>query len=115
MARYSQHQDEAIELVRFLNNEESQRARAIESSRPPTLTALYEDEEIAEKQPFIPLWKPVIDNAIVRPAAPTKTDYNEVSSEVWTAAHDVMSGKMEAKSAVGRLNAKLQRLKGNGW
>ena len=115
VARYSQHQDEAIELVRFLNNEESQRARAIESSRPPTLTALYEDEEIAEKQPFIPLWKPVIDNAIVRPAAPTKTDYNEVSSEVWTAAHDVMSGKMEAKSAIGRLNAKLQRLKGNGW
>ncbi|MAC81550.1 MAG: ABC transporter substrate-binding protein [Rhodobacteraceae bacterium] len=115
VAKYSKHQDEAIELVRFLNNEESQRARAIQSSRPPTLKALYEDPEIAETQPFIPLWKPVIDNAIVRPAAPTKTDYNEVSSEVWTAAHDVMAGQMDAQSAIGRLNAKLSRLKGSNW
>ena len=115
VARYSQHQDEAIELIRFLNNEESQRARAIESSRPPTLSALYEDPEIGEKQPFIPLWKPVIDNAIVRPAAPTKTDYNEVSSEVWTAAHDVLAGEMDAEAAIGRLNAMLNRLRGNNW
>ena len=115
VAKYSEHQDEAIELIRFLNNEESQRARAIESSRPPTLSALYEDPEIGEQQPFIPLWKPVIDNAIVRPAAPTKTDYNEVSSEVWTAAHSVMAGEMDAEAAIGRLNAMLTRLKGNGW
>ena len=115
VAKYSEHQDEAIELIRFLNNAESQRARAIESSRPPTLTALYEDAEIGEKQPFIPLWKPVIDNAIVRPAAPTKTDYNEVSSEVWTAAHSVMAGEMEPEAAVARLNAMLTRLKGGGW
>jgi len=101
--------------VRFLNNEESQRARAIESSRPPTLTALYEDAEIAEKQPFIPLWKPVIDGAISRPSAPTKGDYNEVSSEIWTAAHSVMSGEMDAESAVARLNAMLTRLKGDAW
>lgn len=115
VSRYSEHQDAAIELVRFLNNEESQRARAIEASRPPTRSALYEDEEIGERQPFVPLWKPVIDNAVVRPSAPTKTDYNEVSSEIWTAAHDVLAGEMEAQAAIGRLDAKLQRLEGNGW
>lgn len=115
VAKYSEHQDAAVELVRFLNNEESQRVRAIEASRPPTLSALYQDEEIAEKQPFIPLWKPVIDNAIVRPSAPTKEDYNEVSSEIWTAAHDVMAGEMDAESAIARLNARLERLKGSGW
>ena len=115
VARYSEHQDPAIELVRFLNDTESQRKRAIEASRPPTLSALYQDEEIGARQPFIPLWKPVIDNAIVRPSAPTKADYNEVSSEIWTAAHDVMSGEMEAGAAVARLNARLSRLKGAGW
>ena len=57
----------------------------------------------------------MIDNAIVRPSAPTKADYNEVSSEIWTAAHDVMSGEMEAGAAVARLNARLSRLKGAGW
>ena len=115
VAKYSTNQPEAIELVRYLNNEDSQRARAIESSRPPTLIALYEDAEIGEKQPFIPLWKPVIDGAIARPSAPTKGDYNEVSSEIWSAAHSVMSGETDAKSAVGRLNAMLTRLKGDAW
>lgn len=115
VSKYSEHQDAAIELVRFLNDEESQKARAIDASRPPTRTALYEDEEIAQKQPFIPLWKPVIDTAIVRPSAPTKTNYNEVSSEIWTAAHDVLAGESDAQTAIGRLNARLDRLKGDAW
>ena len=80
----------------------------------PRLAKVVEGGRRTSKLPSeSPTGAPV--DAIVRPAAPTKTDYNEVSSEVWTAAHDVMSGKMEAKSAIGRLNAKLQRLKGNGW
>jgi trehalose/maltose transport system substrate-binding protein len=61
----------AIELVRFLNNYENQKERAIVTSRPPTLNAVYEDPEVAAEQEFIPLWKPVVDNALPRPSAAT--------------------------------------------
>lgn len=115
VSKYSQHPEEAIDLVRFLNNYESQKARAIDSSRPPTLMPVYDDKEVAEKVEFIPLWKPVIENAMVRPSAPTKTSYNEVSSEIWTATHDVLEGKTTGAKAVAKLAGRLKRLKGAGW
>ena len=115
VSKYSKHPEEAIELVRFLNNFENQKERAIETSRPPTLNAVYADDEVAEKQEFIPLWKPVVDNALPRPSAATKRKYNEVSSEFWTAVHNTLSGDGSAKQNLAKLEAKLKRLKGNSW
>ena len=115
VAKYSEHQEEAIELVKFLNNYENQKERAIITSRPPTLNAVYGDEEVGQKQEFIPLWKPVVDNALARPSAATKRNYNEVSAEFWTAVHDTLSGNGTAEENLGKLEAKLKRLKGAGW
>ncbi|MEO1102474.1 MAG: ABC transporter substrate-binding protein [Pseudomonadota bacterium] len=115
VSRYSENQAEAIELVRFLNNYENQKERAIITSRPPTLTAVYADPDVAAEQEFIPLWKPVVDGALPRPSAATKRQYNEVSSEFWTAVHDTMAGNGTAEQNLAKLEARLKRLKGAGW
>lgn len=115
VTKYSENQAEAIELVRFLNNYENQKERAIVTSRPPTLNAVYEDPDVAREQEFIPLWKPVVDGALPRPSAATKRKYNEVSSEFWTAVHNTMSGNGTAEENLAKLEAKLKRLKGAGW
>lgn len=115
VAKYSKHPEEAIELVKFLNNYDNQKERAIVTSRPPTLNAVYGDAEVGEKQEFIPLWKPVVDNALARPSAATKRSYNEVSSEFWTAVHDTLSGNGTAEQNLAKLEARLKRLKGAGW
>lgn len=115
VSKYSEHPEEAIELVRFLNNYDNQKERAIVTSRPPTLNAVYGDAEVAAEQEFIPLWKPVVDNALPRPSAATRRNYNEVSSEFWTAVHNTLSGDGSAKQNLARLEAKLKRLKGSGW
>lgn len=115
VSKYSENQTEAIELVRFLNNYENQKERAIVTSRPPTLNAVYTDADVAREQEFIPLWKPVVDNALPRPSAATKRQYNEVSSEFWTAVHNTMSGNGTAEENLAILEAKLKRLKGSAW
>ncbi len=115
VTKYSENQAEAIELVRFLNNYENQKERAIVTSRPPTLNAVYEDPDVAREQEFIPLWKPVVDGALPRPSAAAKRKYNEVSSEFWTAVHNTMSGNGTAEENLAMLEAKLKRLKGAGW
>lgn len=115
VAKYSKHPEEAIELVKFLNNYESQKERAIVTSRPPTLTAVYSDPDVAAQQPFIPLWKPVLDGTLARPSAAAKRKYNEASSEFWTAVHDTLSGNGSAEDNLAKLNAKLTRLKGAEW
>jgi trehalose/maltose transport system substrate-binding protein len=115
VSKYSKHPDEAIELALFLASKESQKRRATELSRLPTIEALYDDPEVAEAQPIIPSWKEIFLNAVPRPSAPTKRDYNEVSKEFWTAVHDSMSGNGETEANFKKLEGRLKRLKGSGW
>ena len=104
-----------IGLALFLASEESQKRRATELSRLPTIEALYDDADVAAAQPIIPSWKEIFLNAVPRPSAPTKKDYNEVSKEFWTAVHDSLSGNGETEANFKKLEAKLKRLKGSGW
>ena len=115
VSKYSENQEAAIELVKFLNNYENQKERAIITSRPPTLTAVYDDPDVAAEQPFIPLWKPVLDGTLARPSAAAKRKYNEASSLFWTAVHNTLSGNGTAEENLTRLEAELTRLRGPGW
>ena len=115
VSKYGKNQEAAIELVRFLNNFENQKERAIITSRPPTVSAVYLDPEVGEKQEFIPLWKPVVDNALPRPSAATLRKYNEVSSAFWTAVHNTLSDKGSAEENLAKLESDLNRLRGPRW
>ena len=115
VSRYSENQEAAIEMVRFLNNYENQKERAIVTSRPPTLLAVYDDPEVGAEQPFIPLWRPVVENALPRPSAAVRRNYNEVSAAFWTAVHDTMSGDGSASENLAQLERTLLRLRGAGW
>jgi len=115
VSKYSPNPAAAVELALFLASEESQRVRATEVSRLPTLISLYDDAEIAEVQPIIPRWKDIFLNAVPRPSAPTKNDYNEVSKEFWTAVHNTLSGNGTAEENLEQLERRLKRLKGSGW
>jgi trehalose/maltose transport system substrate-binding protein len=115
VSEYSENQEAAIELVRFLNNYENQKERAIVTSRPPTVLAVYDDPEVAAEQPFIPLWRPVVENALPRPSAAVRRSYNEVSAAFWTAVHDTMSGNGTAAENLTELERALIRLRGSSW
>jgi trehalose/maltose transport system substrate-binding protein len=115
VSRYSKHPQAAIELALFLTSEESQKLRATELSRLPTIPSLYDDPDVAAAQPIIPLWKGIFDRAVPRPSASTKRKYNEVSKEFWAAVHDTLSGRGTAESNLARLAARLRRLKRSGW
>jgi trehalose/maltose transport system substrate-binding protein len=115
VSKYSKNQDEAIKLVRYLSSPEVQKSRAVNLAALPTLTALYDDADIAKAQPIIPQWKAVFQNAVPRPSGPTKTKYNEVSNDFWSAVHDTLAGNGSAKDNLEALEAKLTELKGDGW
>jgi trehalose/maltose transport system substrate-binding protein len=115
VSKYSRNPEAAIELVKFLASAEIQKNHALETSRLPTIQSLYDDPEIAEKQPIIPRWKEVFLNAVPRPSAPTKAKYNEVSKEFWSAVHNTLSGNGEAEQNLARLEGRLKRLQGASW
>jgi trehalose/maltose transport system substrate-binding protein len=91
VSNYSRNQDAAIELV-IPGQPENQIGRAIETSRLPPLSALYEDKDVLAAQPVIGEWLPIFEEAVPRPSAPTMANYNQVSQEFWTAVHTTLSG-----------------------
>lgn len=115
ISKYSQNQDAAIELVKYLSSEKAQKQRAVNQSRLPTIPVLYDDAEIAEKQPIVTEWKEVVTNAVPRPSAPTKRQYNEVSKEFWTAVNETLSGRGSATDNLDQLEKRLRRLKRSAW
>ncbi|MEO1018358.1 MAG: ABC transporter substrate-binding protein [Pseudomonadota bacterium] len=115
VSQYSSETEAATELAMFLASAEIQKDRAVSQSVLPTITALYEDPDIAKAQPIVTAWRPVVEGAVARPSAQTKADYNEVSSEVWTAAHATLSGTGDAAENLGELERRLKRIRGRGW
>jgi trehalose/maltose transport system substrate-binding protein len=115
VSKYSPDPDAAIELALYLSSAEVQKERALMQSNLPTIEALYDDAEIAEKQPIIPAWKEIFQNAVPRPSAPTQGNYNEVSSLFWSAVHNTLSGNGTAAENLELLEADLEDLKGSGW
>ncbi|MCB1883548.1 MAG: ABC transporter substrate-binding protein [Geminicoccaceae bacterium] len=115
VSNYSQDQDAAIDLVKFLISPEIQKKRAIENSKLPTIASIYDDPDVKENAPLIAKWKDVVLNAVPRPSAPTKGDYNEVSKEFWSAVHETLSGTGSAEKNLAVLEKKLKRLRGRGW
>ncbi|MBY3250914.1 ABC transporter substrate-binding protein [Rhizobium laguerreae] len=115
VSKYSEKQDAAIALVKFLASKDVQKARAIELSNLPTLTDIYDDKDVAAAQPFMPNWKPIFQDAVPRPSATAKIKYNEVSSKFWTAVHNTLSGSGSAAENLELLEADLTTLKGDAW
>lgn len=115
VSKYSENPDVAIELVMYLSSSEVQKQNALLGSRLPTIIALYDDPDIAEQQPIIPRWKDIFLAAVPRPSAPTKTSYNEVSQEFWTAVSATLAGNGSAEENLAQLERNLRRLRGSGW
>lgn len=115
VSKFSKHQDAAIQLVRFLTSQDSQKQRAEDQALLPTIPALYDDPDIAKAQPIVAQWKSVLDGAVPRPSAPTKTKYNEVSKDFWTSVHQALAGQTTAQASLKDLQMQLRRLKRNAW
>lgn len=115
VSKYSQDPDAAIELALYLASPEVQKERAIKQTNLPTVQALYDDADVLAAAPFMANWKEIFQNAVPRPSAPTKTNYNEVSSMFWGAVHNTLSGNGTAAENLELLEADLTDLKGDAW
>ncbi|MFZ1428526.1 MAG: ABC transporter substrate-binding protein [Geminicoccaceae bacterium] len=116
VSAYSSHPELAADLVHYLTSKDEQKRRAIEGSYNPTIEALYKDPEVLAAVPFFGSLYEVFVNAVARPSRVTGVKYNQVSSEFFNAAHDVLSGQSDAAASLTALNRKLERLsRGGKW
>lgn len=115
VSKYSDEPEAAIQLALFLASPEVQKNRAIQQTNLPTVEALYDDADVLAAAPFMSNWKEIFQNAVPRPSAPTKANYNEVSSRFWSAVHNTLSGNGTAAENLELLEIELSDLEGGGW
>ncbi len=116
VSKYSENAEIAADLVKYLTSEEEQKRRAIKGSYNPTIAGLYQDADVLEATPFFGELYDTFTNAVARPSKVTGAKYNQVSSEFFNAAHDVLSGKSPAADRLAALESKLDRLsRGGRW
>lgn len=116
VSQYSKHPQLAADLILYLTGEAEQKRRAIAAGYNPTRPSLYKDQRVLEANPIFSELVDILITAVARPSAVTGSEYNRVSSDFWSAVHAVLSGRLSAKSALTRLQLKLERLQQrNGW
>lgn len=109
--KYSAKPELAVEFTRFITGPEMQKMRAIEGAYNPSIAALYSDDEVLAKLPFLKDTEPAFADSATRPSGYTGTSYNRVSQAFYRAVHDMLSGEADVKEGLKDLAARLERLK----
>jgi trehalose/maltose transport system substrate-binding protein len=111
-ARYRQ---EAIELVRYATGGEAQRNRLVAHPYwPPTIPDLYELPEVTGVHPHLPRIKEILSgNAVVlRPSKVCGKLYPQVSKAYSNAVHSILTGQVDAVTAIANLESELVEITG---
>jgi multiple sugar transport system substrate-binding protein len=102
---YSAHKATALEFVKFLESEETQRFFATQGSLAPVLASLYDDAELNKKLPYLTVLKTSIENAVPRPVTPF---YPAVTKAVEDNAYAALKGDKSVDQALSDMGAAIQ-------
>jgi trehalose/maltose transport system substrate-binding protein len=109
----SQHQKEAIALVRFLTHNEAELEVAGSSPELPTGTVHYRLPTILKAHSLsIPATQPPGDGIVSRPSMLVGRNYGEVSRAYAESVHSVLTGKNSAPEAAAKLETELEHITG---
>ena len=104
----SENKDAAWEFIKFMTAPEQQRFRATEGSFLPTLSSLYEDQEILNQVPVVDLAGDVVrDDARSRPVTPY---YSVISSRLASGFHSSLTGETNPEQVVQNLSQEMQNI-----
>lgn len=107
ISAFAKNKKTALEVIKFLTSEERERANLLNSSEAPTIAALYDDPELVEKYPYLPVLKASIAAANPRPKA---VRYGEVTKAIQEEAYAAISGEKPSDQALADLQSKLEEL-----
>ena len=103
--------DQIWTFVEYMSAPEQQRTFALESARLPTLSSLYEDEEVLDRLPVAELGREALENARPRPVSPYYSDMSLAMAEQFNAS---LKGEVPVGQALENLQGELQNIVDQG-
>lgn len=107
----SKTQDAAWEFAKFMVDPKQQKFHALQGSFLPTLTALYEDQEILDAVPVIKLGGEALKRTVPRPVSPY---YSDMSLDMQDAFNASLKGSKSPEKAISGLQKSLQEIVDQG-
>lgn len=109
VSNYSQQQDAAKQFAKYMCSPELQKARAIERSALPTVTDLYQDQDVLAANPFFgDLFDVFESGSVARPSTASADLYNEVSIAYFTRVNEILTGRAEVDAGFEDLASQLE-------
>lgn len=105
----SKHPEEAFKLIEFLSSPESQKRYALEIAIAPTRTAVYDDPELKEKNPFMVGLKEVFTGSTPRPVHPA---YPQMSLAMQSGLSAALANQTGVKEALDDIAQQLKDIIG---
>ncbi|MEU2159304.1 ABC transporter substrate-binding protein [Streptomyces sp. NPDC019396] len=98
----------ALDFVKFMTSEKTQRDRLLLGSNAPTRAALYDDADLIAKYPYLPELKQSINTANPRPRV---VHYGDATAAIQDEAYKALTGESTPEQALANLQKKLHQLK----
>ncbi|HHT9116973.1 MAG TPA: extracellular solute-binding protein, partial [Candidatus Wunengus californicus] len=105
---HSKKKEQTWQLIEFLTSPEAQKKLAMNLSWPPTRHALYNDPELIQKLPFLPIVKLALKDVQIRPNLPY---YQWVSDILQKHINRVLSNQTGSQEALQTIQTKLEGIK----
>ena len=105
MSVYSKNKATALDFLKFLTSEETQKFYATQGSLAPVLGALYDDQELVTKLPYLPVLKTSIENAVPRPVTPF---YPAVTKAIQENAYAAIKGEKTVDAALSDMQKSIE-------
>ncbi len=102
---YSKYKATALDFLKFLTTEETQKFFATQGSLAPVLGKLYDDKELVAKLPYLPVLKTSIENAVPRPVTPF---YPAVTKAIQENAYSAIKGEKTVDAALSDMQKSIE-------
>jgi multiple sugar transport system substrate-binding protein len=98
---YSKNKATALDFLKFMTSEESEKFYVTQGSLAPVLKTLYDDPELVAKLPYLPVLKTSIENAVARPVTPF---YPAVTKAIQDNAYAALKGEKTVDVALSDMD-----------
>jgi multiple sugar transport system substrate-binding protein len=102
---YSKNKATALDFLKFMTSEETEKFYATQGSLAPVLGSLYTDQTLVKKLPYLPVLKTSIENAVPRPVSPF---YPAVTKAIQENAYSAIKGEKPVDTALSDMQKSIE-------
>ena len=112
VSKFSTKQKEALEAIRILTNQESQRARFLDGGFLPSRQAVFDDADIQKKYPYAKAAQASFENLKPRPVTPFYPDMS--ANAIQPAFGQAMAQQITPEQAIKQMADKMRQIMKSG-